>query len=75
MQQRGTMGWGCYFIFGKDLSEEVTFEMRFVRGKGSLKIQQKSIARMRAVKFKDSEQACRVEETRRLMWLECGWWV
>lgn len=38
------MGLGCYFIFGKDLSEEVTFEMKFVREKDSLKIQEKSVA-------------------------------
>lgn len=30
-----TMDCVCYFIIGKDLAEEVTFEMRFMRGKGN----------------------------------------
>lgn len=42
------VGWKCYFIPGKDLSEEVTFEIKFVRGRGNhMNIWWKSIAGMK----------------------------
>lgn len=74
-----TMDCVCYFIIGKDLSEEVTFEMRFMRGKATTVYEKLVEEHCQNVssKCKDSEiePACPVEGTRRLVWLECEWWL